>query len=201
MSKASMHVACSVGLALALSGCVSSTSNPPVAEGWDEPGWMATIRQENEEFQQAMLSCYSEYGLHADTAIAGSVGFFDNSDASGNIAPDVQELRDRAAVDCNARVPLPAHKLTNSLTPDAYHRMLDVRACLTAHGYEVAEPPSEQTWIDTSPQYDAWNPYEAAFGGPNGTKISASQLDALDAACPQSGPNYFVLVSFDDSHD
>lgn len=183
---------------LALAGCAASappTDSAPealleVAPGWSEPGWMAQVRQEDETFQRGQIACYAEYGLTATATMGGSVGFV-------NLPTDAatEKLLDDAAADCNARVPLPERKSLHALDDAAYARMIEVRACIVAHGWELPEPPSAQTWKDASLE-EAWNPYQVLIG-PGAQKIAAAELFALADACPQPGPNYVVLAPTD----
>jgi len=150
---------------------------------------MSQVRQENEEYQSGQIACYAEYGLTPVRDMAGGVGFV-------NLPQDAatQTLLDKASDDCNARVPLPVDRQNKTLDDAAYQRMLDLRQCIVAYGYTIPDPPSAQTWEDSSPWTDAWNPY-SAFNGSGGTiQISDSDLMALSNACPQPGPNYIVRV-------
>lgn len=171
--------------AVALSGCVADdyeSLESPV--GWEEPGWMAQVRQQDEEYVSAMEACYDEYGLESTRTIgAGGVGFVNlPSD------PATQELLEKAAADCNERIPRPAHSETQAFDEPTYDRMVAVRECITAHGYETPEPPSFQTWRDTTPSHLAWSPYRALVG-PEAAGITDDELRALNDACPQTGPN------------
>lgn len=100
---------------------------------------------------------------------------------------------DAASEDCNVRVPLPDHRGQSSLDDAAYERLVDLRECLLAQGYDVPEPPSAEAWKDSSLE-SAWNPYEAMFGGPAGQQIPQDELRSLMVACPQSGPTYYAEV-------
>lgn len=157
---------------------------------------MAQVRQQDDAYQAAMISCYAEYGLTAVRTIGGgSVGFVDLADDSGQMPPGVEAVVEKASADCNERVPAPEHR-SSGLDHAAYQRMLDLRRCIVAHGYDVAEPPSEQTWQDADPG-SAWNPYTAAFGGGSGEQVSQDELRSLMTACPQPGPSYYVVAPVD----
>ena len=158
---------------------------------------MAQVRQEDEAFQSAMIACYAEYGLEGVRLIGGgSVGFLDLP-----TDPATQQVAEAAAADCNERVPLPARRQGPKLFDDEhYQRMLDTRSCIVAHGFEVPEAPSAQTWKD-SDVATAWNPYGVLFDGPSGQPISMHDLSALMDACPQSGPNYYTWAPVPDAAD
>lgn len=155
---------------------------------------MAQVRQQDEEYQSAMLNCYAEHGLKGTKASgAGNVGLRNVFDANGQWLPGMQELVEATAKDCNARVPAPDH-YHSGLDDASYQRMLDVRACIIAHGYDVPEPPTAEAWKDSSPSESAWNPYEATFGRASGVSVSFSEVRSLMDACPQSGPSFYVEV-------
>lgn len=171
-----------------LSGCAADdyeSLESPV--GWEEPGWMAQVRQQNEEYRSAMESCYSEHGLESTRAIGGSSIGFVNLPSD----PATQELFEQASADCNARVPLPDNEQDQALTDAAYGRMVDTRECIVAYGYEVPEPPTLETWKESDPWHVAWNPYEVLVGA-GAIEITHDELRALNDACPQPGPNFHV---------
>jgi len=151
---------------------------------------MAQVRQENEEYQAGQIACYADYGFKAVGTMAGTVVLMDLPQD-----PATTKLADQAAAACNAKVPLPEHMDSKALNDAAYQRMLDLRACIIAHGYAIPAAPSEATWEDSSPWYSAWNPY-SVFVGPSATlSLSSDELLALSDACPQPGPNYVAETS------
>ncbi len=182
-----------VACVVALSGCTSTGDGLPVSSDWVEPGWMALVRQQSEEYQSGQIACYAEYGLTPIRNMAGGVGFVDLPDDASTRA-----LLERAAADCNARIPLPTHQLNKALDDAAYQKVLDLRQCIVAHGYPMPEAPSAEVWKDSDLMY-AWNPY-SEFNGMGGMglgaqiKIADADLFALADACPQPGPNFFVRV-------
>jgi hypothetical protein len=155
---------------------------------------MAQVRQQDEAYASAMISCYAEYGLDATQIIGGAVGFVDLADDNGQLPPGLEEVLETASEDCNARVPLPDHRGSRTLDDASYQRVLELRECIIAHGYEVPEAPSEDTWKDSAP-YLAWNPYVAMFDG--SPLMAQDELRSLMEACPQSGPNFYVEVPTD----
>lgn len=176
-----------------LAGCSVPGDGMASVSEWEEPAWMAQVRQQDEAFQSAMIACFAEYGLEATRQIGGGdVGIhFTTDDGSiPEIPPGVQAIIDEAAEDCNARVPLPDHHTSKTLDDAAYERMIDLRDCIIAHGYDVPEPPSAEVWIDSGLEA-AFNPYVAILLGPSPIRIPEDELRSLMEACPQSGPNYF----------
>lgn len=169
-----------------LTGCTVQADQPEASPDWVEPGWMTQVRQANDEYQSAMLACYAEHGLEGVRSMGGGVGFV-------NLPQDAatQQLVDETAQDCNARVPHPEYRLDKTLDDAAYQRMLEARECIIAHGYEVPEPPSAETWKDSALAF-AWNPYRELASGVS--TISADDVYAVEQACPQPGPNFYVLA-------
>ena len=156
---------------------------------------MTQVRQQDEEFQSAMIACYAEFGLTGVRTIGGGgVGFLDLADDSGQIPPAVQGVLDEASAECNARVPLAEHRSAVA-NDEAYARLLDLRDCIIAYGYDVPEPPSAATWKD-SPLSSIWNPYSAMFSG--GNSLPQDELQSLMTACPQSGPGAYAEAPNDD---
>lgn len=159
---------------------------------------MAQVRQQNEEFASAMISCYAEHGLEGTRTIGGGVVFLFESDdgSSPEIPPAVQKLMEAASEDCNERVPLPDHEASKALDDAAYERLLELRECIIAQGHEVPRPPSAEVWKDSSPWWTAWNPYSAMLQpderGVVASRIPQDELRVLMDVCPQSGPTYYA---------
>lgn len=175
-------------VALGLSGC----SEAPVssAEAYVEPGWMAQMRQEIEQYQSEMLGCLDEFGVKGIVTIGGRVLTGGITDDEGDLPPGVAELNETAATECNARVKEPSLWVA-PVDAAAYARMLDVRACLVAQGHEIPEAPSEESWIEQASSDVPWNPY-LVLTEPGATTISDEDLAALMEACPQSGQGMYL---------
>lgn len=178
-------------LVLVIAACSAADDGLEPIPGWEEPGWMAQVRQQDEEFQSAMIACYDEYNFDAVRSIGGgSIGFIDLP-----ADPATQELFEQASTECNARVPLPEYSLDTTLDDAAYERTLELRECIIAHGYDVEEPPSAAVWKDSGLQH-AWSPYQELLGrGVEG--VTQADLRALTDACPQPGPNTHALAPTD----
>lgn len=153
---------------------------------------MAQVRQQDDAYAAAIESCYAEYGLEATRIIGGAVGFVDLMDEDGQMPPGVEDVLEAAAEDCNSRVPLPEHRSSRTLDDALYQRVIESRECIVAHGYDVPEPPSAETWKDSDPNL-AWTPYLAMFDG-SGPTIPQDELRSLMDACPQSGPTFYAEV-------
>lgn len=184
-----------VGLG-ALTACAVTDDGLEPAEGWTEPGWMAKARQQEDAYAQGMISCYAEYGLEATRILGGAVVILSETDNGEDLSDGSDERLDLAATDCNSRIAVPDHRATKTLDDASYQRVLEVRECILAHGHDAPEPPSLQTWKDSSPM-SAWNPYVEMFGGPDGASITQKELRSLLTACPQSGPTFYTEVPDD----
>jgi hypothetical protein len=160
---------------LAIAGCsLAAEDNAQTTSDWVEPGWMAQVRQQNEEYEASLISCFSEFGLEPVRIIGGGVGFVD-------IPDQMDALMESASAECYQRVAAPEHfQITDAAT---YQRMIETRNCIVAHGWDVPEPPSESVWLE---QDERWYPYVALTEPPN-PQIPAAELRVLMEACPQSG--------------
>lgn len=147
---------------------------------WEEPAWMAQARLDLEEYQLRTLACLREGGFDGMIALGGLVSIHIPVDEHGNEAPGQLDLGMSVAARCHDAVPQPP--LWESPQDEAaFERMLEVRDCLLAHGFDPGEPPSLDVWID---EFVPWNPRAelSAF---------ADYEIALDALCPQSGHGLF----------
>lgn len=181
-----------------LAGCSATGEPDKTVPAWVEPGWMAQVRQQNEEHNNAMIVCFAEYGIGVVAGIgAPGVVFLSPTGDDGQLPPGFEDVLRAAADDCNARIPLPDHADVHVFDDAAYERMLDTRACLIAHGYDVPEPPSLETWKD-SDLMTGWNPYIVTFSGAVGAQITDDEMRSLNEDCPQSGPNFWVTTPSDE---
>ena len=172
---------------LFLASACSGGGDGQATASWVEPGWMAQARQELEEYQGATLSCLAEHGTEGEVMIGGAVAGVPQTAADGAVPPGAQELVDEALVICSEQVPIPS-LWTTPADEAAYERVLDVRQCIIAQGYDVEEPPSSETWIeDVSDDGLGWGPYDRLSPNPEGTGLPYDELAALMEECPQSG--------------
>ena len=179
-----------LGVGLASAGACASDGGP-VAVDWVEPGWVAQARQEIEEYQNAFVACMRANGADAEVSIGGVVsGFAVTIDGDGRPIPGIEEVL-LEATDICGDIPSPEH-WGLPMDEQAYERMLDVRECLIAHGYEVSEPPTLEMWLGQGPS-NAWNPYLNLFPGHAASPLSDDELIALLRVCPQSGFGFLSI--------
>lgn len=154
---------------------------------------MASVRQETEQYGEAMVSCLAEFGVTGIVSIGGRVGTGGMTNEDGNQPPGAAEIQEAAAEACNDRVPLPA-VWTAPANSETYERVLEVRSCLIAHGVDVPEAPSEETWIERANQEDYWTPYKSIFGPDDTLLFSDQELSELNENCPQYGPGGVSVI-------
>ncbi|MDR0481864.1 MAG: hypothetical protein LBH13_01685 [Cellulomonadaceae bacterium] len=144
---------------------------------------MAQARQEIEEYQAGIAACYEEFGLTPTIAIGGTVGI---GYGGGEPPPGFEELAEKAGLECDQRVPAPAIWVAPQ-DEAAYQRMLDVRECLSAHGWPTPQPPSFATWKE---QEFPWTAYTVLIDPeitPVANQPTHADLRELMEVCPQGG--------------
>ena len=184
------------GLILLGTACSAQSALSPVDAAWVEPGWITQARQEIEEYRATFVSCIEENGGQAEVAIGGNVSIFTQMfDSEGREIPGALDVTAQISETCSA-IPAPTHW---GLPMDdiAYDRMVDVRECIVAHGFEVSQPPAREVWLDQGPSF-AWNPYTELFPTFSQDPLPADQLIPLLAACPQSGHGFLSVGGFPD---
>lgn len=74
---------------------------------------------------------------------------------------------------------------------EQYGYELKLRQCLIAQGYDISEPPSEQTWVEwvNGTTVGMWSPYWEVI---TETNISEADLAALKVICPEPGVRYYA---------
>ena len=178
------------GEASELHGAESRASvsvEPRIIGDWAEPGWMAQVRQEMEEYQIGQLACFAEHGMQGAVTSSGLVirCVSENEDDSRT------QLEHGWAVirECDERFPIPS--IWVSRDEAAYERLLDVRECIIVHGADVSEPPSLQTWLEMD--YPVWNPFDYVLdsGG-------SMDIHYLLRNCPQGSFGIVAMVEAED---
>ena len=184
------------GLVLLVAACSADSALSPVNADWVEPGWVSQARQEIEEYRTAFVSCIEENGGQADVAIGGNVSIFTQLfDNEGREIPGALDIASQISDTCSS-IPGPVH-WGLPMDDAAYDRMIDVRECIVAHGFEVSQPPTREVWLEQGPSF-AWNPYTELFPTFSQDPLPEDQLIPLLAACPQSGHGFLSVGGFPD---
>jgi len=196
-------------MTLSLTACASTTNSEvaspvdvdryvfEVDPSWVEPAWMTSHRTIGNEYQNSLFDCVIHElelvvppDVLADlnvrpvrSQIGWDVSLMATPNPERSTPPDLFDLMGYAEDACRERFPRPDMGGFEA-TLELYERMLDTRACLIAHGFEMREPPDAETWI--------------ALGG---TFIPQQQLPLsvrdseeviyLYEACPASGPVWY----------
>ncbi len=177
---------------LGAAGCAVD-DHASAAPEWVEPGWMARARQDVEEYQTAMAACLEDHGVFAHVSVGGPVLPGVTRPQADAEAADF-DIEGDAQLACMEVVPEPSHWV-DLPTSDDYARMLEVRACIVAHGHELPEPPSVEVWLES--QFP-WNPWEVLTGQGGGLSPDAD-VSALMQACPQSGAGLLTLITYENT--
>jgi hypothetical protein len=155
---------------------------------------MARARQESDEYDRSLTACFTEFGVESFPIVGGGVATGTTLDADGNYPPGQEELINTALEECDKRVQPPVSR-ASSLTPEAYAKTLEVRACVIAHGFELPEPPTLDVWLEQ--EEFAWNPYTVLMDPtitPKDRQPTRQQLEELTITCPQApGPRYGIM--------
>ncbi|QAY71407.1 hypothetical protein [Xylanimonas protaetiae] len=160
----------------------SGGAAPETADvAWTEPGWMAEKRQSEEVYAEAMSSCLKDAGWDVEASADGTYRFDDQSEAAARAFSEVMT----ACGDKHGERGIPSRE-------DAvvwYSHALDTAACLEDAGYEVTDPPSEETYVEDvlerSP--DTWVPFQDVIDSAD--FANDAEYQALYARCTQDGPS------------
>lgn len=171
---------------LVLSACGTTTEAEPSAAAYSEPGWMADARAQEETYVSAFSSCLRGLGQEVDEQTAAVRV---PTDENGEPLPGAEEAAGAALTECVEQVPEPQY--WHIPMDEEYERVLDVRDCVIAQGYEIPEPPSQAAWVQAAQSASEvpWSPYNF-FNHPDGSssmRLSADQARALLETCPPSG--------------
>lgn len=164
-----------------VAACSGGTEPRAADVAWTEPGWMAEKRQTEEEYAEAMSSCLKDAGWDVEASADGTYSFYNQSEAAARAFSEVMT----ACGDKHGDRGIPSRD-------DAvvwYSHALDTAACLKEAGYEVTDPPSEETYVEDvlerSP--DTWVPFQDVID--SAEFADTAEYQALYARCPQDGPS------------
>lgn len=134
------------------------------------------------EWGQTIADCLNEEGFDATTSPDGGLGTeqIDAQDEPYLIAMYV----------CNAKYPLDPRQ-TLPLVDDQIRYLYDyyvkvATPCLEGMGFEVTDPPSQPTYIDSYRVGPSWRPYEDAA-----LRSSPEQWQQILTECPEAPPGVY----------
>lgn len=159
---------------VALAGCAASGDE--VAEvPYERPGWMAEQAQVQDEYRESLQSCVraKDWNVTVDR-YGGVVEPFDTADV-----PRWEADRDA----CLAEMGVSGEaRLDRERAELLYDRQVDTWRCVLDLGYDVPEPPSQETFVEAllGGGTRDWHPYGDLVGA-----IPWSEWEALEETCPQ----------------
>jgi hypothetical protein len=131
-----------------------------------------------DEWATVRSRCLDEQGFRAEVTPDGGLRF--------DYPPEQQEALHKADYRCEVMYPI--HPLFHQpLNADQlallYDYYLDsVKPCLEGEGYEIAEPPTLETFIADYNRDDAWSPYRSV------PVVPMNEWYELQDRCPQDPP-------------
>lgn len=175
-------------VSLAAAGCSGTEPETAVPVAYTEPGWMADVRIQNEEYGRAGAACLRAEGV--EPSAENEFGVIYRGDPNNPDAPipaEIQAAYDAAVAICSEQVPAPAFAANS---PEVeYDRNLDVRACLIDQGYSMPEAPSREVWVEQFTAGEPWNPYYNGFADDieaPGHHVTPGEMNRLQALCTPS---------------
>lgn len=180
-----------VAAVFGLTGCTQAETEAAFvpASDWVEPDWMESARLEVANYHAEMLSCFDEFGVIGRPAPGSAMFTGGVIDADGNRPAEAFEIEQAAWDECEPRVGTPS-LWSAPIDTMAYQRMLDTRACLVAHGFEIPDAPSQESWLA---MINPWNPW-SWFARNDSPWLDSQELETLMDRCPQSGANLQVIL-------
>jgi hypothetical protein len=182
-SPAGISAALACTAVLVLTGCTSGGDDTDAQPAYTAPAWFAEQAQEREEYRTALQSCLDGKGWKVTVNRDGGIDESFQGDEIERIHVDVDT--------CRVSMGFPA---SDDLPPQdeaslrrQYAMLVDTATCLRAQGVDVADPPSEDTWVDTSLQgtdeqkQHQWHPYD----DPAWAKVPEDRVAELERTCPQ----------------
>jgi hypothetical protein len=131
------------------------------------------------EWAEVRAQCLLDQGFHADATPDGGLIFRDYPE-------EQQKPLHEATYRCD--VMYPVHPVYEQQLDDGqltllYDYYLDaLRPCLEAEGFDIAEPPSLETFIDSYYRDGSWNPYSSV------PSLPLEEWYRLQEECPQTPP-------------
>lgn len=161
------------------------------AQGIASPPEVPLVRwTDPTNYAPTVVKCLAEAGFTA-TAVGGNGLEFDEVPQSQDKARALANYTCAAKYTIHPYYNLP---LSKSVLTKMYAWYTQVSApCLRAHGIDVPEPPTQDTWIEEySTSQPSWLPWNSV-PGPNSTNPSTTGWDELERKCPQNpAPNAYL---------
>jgi hypothetical protein len=140
-----------LGVCMLTASC-SDDGGPSAASQYSPPGV---------KYGEIMAACLEEYGWDAEASVDGGLDYNVPEDQREAIEADVERCREETGYN------LPDRPFSEEEAVEIYAMYLESAECVEALGYEVAEPPSEEAWVEhflagTPP---GWDPYDPNLWG------------------------------------
>lgn len=172
-----------LGAVPALVACTGDTPEPAASAAWEEPAWFAEQAQDQEEYRSSLQGCLDGMGWDVTVDRHGGVEEPFADAELERFTTDVATCRTGMGLSPDG-----------SGTPDEatlrteYSRLRDTWLCLRAHDVDLADPPSEDTWLDAAVRAhsgdqsaELWHPYaDPAFQA-----LPMDRATSLETSCPQ----------------
>lgn len=146
--------------------CTSAAAEPSTAET-PEP---------QRDYATTMVACLSAKGWHVERGSDGGFGADIPGDQLEQYHADRHACREENGYDDEPEV-------TPELAGRFFDRLVAAAQCLRGLGYQVSDPPSRQSYVETlvNGELPDWAPYSELIE----MGLSFAELEEADAACPQ----------------
>lgn len=179
------RIAWTATLLAAIGACGSPDASPESAAQWTPPAWFAEQARQREEMAASLQSCMEQLGWAVTmNEFGGTDTPFTDGDELARFESDSADCQEQAGRDLSQR--------TEEEIRQDYQKDLDTLECLRAQGFDMADPPSEESYVEsrlaTPPPDDAWLPYgdpaiqDALVSG----ELTDEDVAALERKCPQN---------------
>lgn len=182
--KKSPFLAAAVTCITVLTACGHDVQQPDGGTAWAPPAWFAEQAQEREEARIALQACMDAKGWNIELDEWGG------SDEPFTSQEEVNRFSEESMA-CQSELGFIGEVPTEASLRDRYAKDLDTWECLRAQGFEVADPPSVETYIESRLDRDyegeVWLPYqdESISQALETGGITWEEFIQLEIDCPQ----------------
>ncbi len=166
---------------LSCSGSAHAPYNPNAPVAGPEHG--AYLADALAERNRLVVECLAEHGIAATATDDGGIEI---PTLPGQDATPIFELQEGCRDDLVAAGRIsPPSEPTREYFEGSYAYNLSLKTCLEAEGFEISEPPSVETYIDSYLNFTgegSWAPYNDISPG----MLSQAEWEDLNRICPQS---------------